>query len=158
MLAFFAPMVASPFLGGVWKAAKGIAKVLWGVATTKIAIPIGVIVILIIAGYVYNRNAISNAITELIAGAALEAQSAIIDNKNKLINNKDQLLAERARIIEDDKDAMHEFLLSKMKTESELRKAENEIEELRKARQNEDPTNVCNQPAAPDYFERLLNK
>lgn len=133
----------------------GFLKIVWEVAKTTIPLPIGLIVVVFIFGFVYNKNAVSvavkTAIVNLVAQAELQAKDNIIANKQKIIDNKEKLLNEKQEIIEKDKQALEEFSKTKEEYDQLLAKKEAEINELQ--------TNQGGQPAvSSDFFNSLLNR
>ena len=150
-MSIFAGVAFKVIFEGV-KLLKGFFKVIWEAACIPLKIPIGLIVIAVIVGYVYNKNSISKAIAELVAGAELKAQNEIIKNKNKIIDNQQTLLEEKARILEATQKAMQEYQNEVLETEKNLAKARSELNALQT-----DPTKN-DVPAPTDYFDSLLNK
>tara|TARA_B100001146_G_C16100408_1_gene399134 strand:- start:472 stop:915 length:444 start_codon:yes stop_codon:yes gene_type:complete len=143
-------LVLKGFIGGAFSALKGFLKVVWEALCVTLKIPLGIILVVFIIGYVYNKHSVSKAITELVAGSELKAQSTIIKNQEKILSNKEKLLAEKEEIIRKNQKALEEFEKEKEAIEKQLSTARSRLDEIKNSDTGE--------PAPADYFDGLLNK
>lgn len=130
----------------------GFLKVLWEVLTTMIKIPIGLILIVGIWWYIDKsssiKEAVNEAIVELVAGAELKARDAIIANKDRIIAFQRDSIKEKENLLNIANEAAEQFEQDKLEAE---RLAEERLDELQNRPNSGDFID-------PDLYDRLHNK